>query len=180
MAGRDAPAGTGGGAAVTDSIGSGWTSAHTSPDGTDTIRPVKIEELEAERTWLAFDPMRQLRPHLTSTGFVRLVNEVQRPEGYRLVASWDGELGRVAAALGFRQVNSLAAGRYLAVDDLTTLLAARGRGHATRLLAWAEREARRLGCEHIHLDADPHRHEAHRLALRAGYSISAFHLTRRV
>jgi GNAT superfamily N-acetyltransferase len=141
---------------------------------------VKIEELEADRTWLAFDPMRQLRPHLTSTGFVRLVNEVQRPEGYRLVASWDGELGRVVAALGFRQITSLAEGRHLAVDDLTTLLAARGRGHATRLLAWAAGEARRLNCENIHLTVGTHRHEAHRLALRAGYSISSFQLTRRV
>lgn len=141
---------------------------------------MKIEELAAERTWLAFDPMRQLRPHLTSTGFVRLVNEVQRPEGYRLVASWDGELGRVVAALGFRRVTSLADGRTLLVDDLTTLLAARGRGHATRLLAWAEREARRLGCEHIHLAAGTHRYDAHRLALRAGYSIRSFELCRRL
>ncbi len=141
---------------------------------------MKIEELAAERTWLAFDPMRQLRPHLTSTGFVRLVNEAQRPQGYRLVASWDGELGRVVAALGFRPVTSLANGRTLAIDDLTTLLAARGRGHATRLLAWAEREARRLGCEHLHLTAGTHRHEAHRLALRSGYTISSFELTRRL
>ncbi|WP_308302016.1 GNAT family N-acetyltransferase [Frankia sp. AgKG'84/4] len=136
--------------------------------------------MAADRTWLAFDPMRQLRPHLTSTGFVRLVNEVQRPEGYRLVASWDGELARVVSALGFRQVTSLAVGRTLAIDDLTTLLPARGRGHATRLLAWAEREARQLGCEHVNLTAGTHRHEAHRLALRAGYTISSFELTRRL
>ncbi|SNQ52212.1 Acetyltransferase (GNAT) family protein (fragment) [Frankia canadensis] len=141
---------------------------------------MKIEELEADRTWLAFDPMRQLRPHLTSTGFIRLVNEVQRPEGYRLVASWDGELGRVVAALGFRQLTSLAEGRHIAIDDLTTLLAARGRGHATRLLAWAEREARRLNCENMHLTVGTHRHEAHRLALRAGYAISSFQLSRRL
>lgn len=141
---------------------------------------MKIEELEADRTWLAFDPMRQLRPHLTSTGFIKLVNEVQRPEGYRLVASWDGELGRIVAAIGFRPVTSLAYGRHLSVEDLCTVLAARGRGHATRLLAWTEREARRLGCEQIHLDAGTHRHEAHRLYLRAGYTISAFHFTRRL
>lgn len=156
----------------------GW--AKRSQEGTDRIRTVKIEELEADRTWLAFDPMRQLRPHLTSTGFVRLVNEVQRPEGYRLIASWDGELGRVAGALGFRQITSLATGRHLAVDDLTTILVARGRGHATRLLAWADREARRLGCEHIQLGIDTHRHEAHRLALRTGYTISTFGLARRL
>ncbi|CUU53683.1 GNAT family N-acetyltransferase [Frankia sp. CcI49] len=141
---------------------------------------VKIEELEAERTWLAFDPMRQLRPHLTSAGFVRLVNEEQRPQGYRLVGSWDGESGRVVAAAGFRESSSLAYGRHLLVDDLTTMPNMRGRGHATRLLAWVEREARRLGCAQIHLDAGTHRHDAHRLFLRTGFTIPSFHFARRL
>ena len=141
---------------------------------------MKIEELEAERTWLAFEAMRQLRPHLTSTGFVKLVNDVQRPEGYRLVASWDGETGRVAAAIGFRQITSLANGRHILVDDLSTMPPMRGRGHATRLLAWVEREARRLGCGQIHLNSSTHRHDAHRLYMRAGFTIPAFHFARRL
>ncbi|WP_018638069.1 GNAT family N-acetyltransferase [Parafrankia elaeagni] len=141
---------------------------------------MKIEELEAERTWLAFDPMRQLRPHLTSAGFVRLVNEVQRPQGYRLIGSWDAESGRVVAAIGFRENSSLAYGRYLLVDDLTTMPNMRGRGHATRLLAWLEREARRLGCAQIHLDSGTHLHDAHRLLLRSGFTIPAFHFSRRL
>lgn len=124
--------------------------------------------------------MRQLRPHLTATGFVRLVNEVQRPQGYRLVASWDGEAGRVAAAIGFREMSSLAYGRHVLVDDLSTMPALRGRGHATRLLAWIEREAKRLGCAQIHLDSGTYRHDAHRLYLRSGFTIPSFHFARRM
>jgi GNAT superfamily N-acetyltransferase len=141
---------------------------------------VKIEELDAYGTVLAYDAMRPLRPHLTCAGFVKLVNEIQRPEGYRLVASWDVQLGAVVAAAGFRQLNSLAHGRHLYVDDLSTVPAARGRGHASRLLAWMEREARRLGCGQVHLDSGTHRYDAHRLYLRHGFAIRSFHLTRRL
>ena len=40
----------------------------------------------------------------------------------------------------------LAWGHYLYVDDLSTVPAARGRGHADLLLAWVVDEGRRLGC----------------------------------
>jgi GNAT superfamily N-acetyltransferase len=138
---------------------------------------VKIEELDADGTELAFDAMRQLRPHLTSSGFTKLVNEMQRPQGYRLVGSWDSSTGRVVAAAGFRVQHMLANGRILYVDDLSTVPVARGQGHASRLLAWLEREARFLGCAQVHLDSGTHRYDAHRLYLRHGYAIRSFHLS---
>ena len=53
-------------------------------------------------------------------------------------------------------------------------------GHASRLLEWILVEARRLGCEQVHLDSAPHRHPAHRLYLNEGYQISSFHFSRNV
>jgi len=141
---------------------------------------VKIEELGADGTEQAYDAMRQLRPHLTSAGFVRLVNEVQRPQGYRLVGSWDAASGKVVAAAGFRLQHMLAHGHVLVVDDLSTVPAARGQGHASRLLAWLEREARFQHCVQVHLDAGTHRYEAHRLYVRNGFAIRSFRLTRRL
>jgi hypothetical protein len=53
--------------------------------------------------------MRTLRPHLEEEAeFVRRVDEVQRPEGYRLVGAFED--GRCLAVAGFRQVHSLAWG----------------------------------------------------------------------
>ncbi|MBL7496461.1 GNAT family N-acetyltransferase [Frankia sp. CNm7] len=141
---------------------------------------MKIAELGADGTEQAYDAMRQLRPHLTSAGFVRLVNEVQRPQGYRLVASWDALSGRVVAAAGFRVQHMLAHGPVLQVDDLSTIPAARGQGHASRLLAWLEREARFLGCAQLHLTAGTHRYDAHRLYLRHGFAIRSFQLSRQL
>jgi GNAT superfamily N-acetyltransferase len=127
--------------------------------------------------------MRELRPgQETEDGFVRRVDEVQRPEGYRLVGVFEERAERALAVAGFRTGHSLAWGRYLYVDDLSTLPAARRRGHAGRLLDWLIEEARRLDCEQLHLDSGlvPERRDAHRLYMNAGLGIYALHFTRRL
>jgi GNAT superfamily N-acetyltransferase len=137
-------------------------------------------ELSPDETSLAFDAMAVLRPHLATVDeFVERVNAAQRPEGYRLVGSFDDD-GRVVAAGGFRRLHTLAWGDGIYIDDLVTLEAHRGRGHAHRLLEWILAEARRLGCVQIHLDSAPHRHTAHRLYLNEGFHISSFHFSREV
>jgi GNAT superfamily N-acetyltransferase len=148
-------------------------------------------ELPPEETHLAFGVMRELRPHLTSVDdFVAQVNGPQRGEGYRLVASFGdaaegGAAGinggpAVVAVGGFRRLHTLAWGDLIYIDDLVTLESHRGQGHAHRLLEWIHAEARRLGCEQIHLDSAPHRHPAHRLYLNERFHISSFHFSRDV
>ena len=136
-----------------------------------------VRELAPEETHLAFQAMRELRPHLASAeDFVTRVNGGQRPEGYRLVASFAG--GDVVSAGGFRRLHTLAWGDLIYIDDLVTRESHRGQGHAHRLLAWIEAEARRLGCAEVHLDSAPHRHAAHRLYLNERFRISSFHFSR--
>jgi hypothetical protein len=60
-----------------------------------------ITELHDENTALAYDAMRELRPHLTSAEDFTSAVRIQRKEGYRLAASLD-PAGRVAAVAGFR------------------------------------------------------------------------------
>ncbi len=140
-----------------------------------------IRELAPPETRLAFAAMKALRADLADeASFVRRVDETQRGEGYRLLGVFeDGEAGAVAVA-GFRIVHSLAWGRYLYVDDLSTLPDARRRGYARALLAWLLEEARREGCDQIHLDSgvELDRADAHRLYLNAGMVISAHHFAR--
>ena len=68
----------------------------------------------------------------------------------------------------------------LYVDDLSTLPAARRRGHARALLDWCAEEAARLGCDALHLDSGvgPQRQDAHRLYFNAGMRISSHHFSR--
>jgi len=125
--------------------------------------------------------MRELRPHVgEEADFVHRVDEVQRAEGYRLVAAFDDGTEEAVAVAGFRVAHMLSRGRYLYVDDLSTSPFARRRGHGRALLEWLAEEGRRLGCEQLHLDSNvgPEREDAHRLYLNAGLRIGAHHFQR--
>jgi GNAT superfamily N-acetyltransferase len=139
-----------------------------------------VRELAAGETALAFEAMHALRPHLADEAeFVRRVDERQRPQGYRLVAAVEDD-GTISAVAGFRVLEMLADGRVLYVDDLSTLPAARRRGHARALLDWCVDEASRAGCDALHLDSGvgPDRQDAHRLYFNRGMRIASYHFER--
>ena len=138
----------------------------------------EVREILPPDTGFAFAAMRELRPgQETAEAFVRLVDEVQRPEGYRLVGAFESPHNGAMAAAGFRTGHSLAWGHYLYVDDLSTLAEARRRGHARALLDWLTKEARRLGCDSLHLDSGvgTDRTDAHRLYFNHGLHITSHH-----
>jgi len=120
--------------------------------------------------------MRALRTHYSDEAdFVRRVDEIQRPEGYRIVGAFEG--GRCVAVAGLRVIHNLAWGDALYVDDLSTLPEARGHGHGRALLEWCKEEGRRQGCAQFHLDSGvgPEREDAHRLYFNTGLRITAHH-----
>ena len=143
-----------------------------------------IREIVPPDTGTAFLAMKELRRQLSDEAeFVRRVDALQRPEGYRLVGAFDREEPEVAAAVaGFRIGNNLADGHYLYVDDLATRPEFRRRGLGTALLVWLAREAARLGCDHLSLDSAVglERADAHRLYLNAGLTITAHHFERKL
>lgn len=144
--------------------------------------PLDIREILPSDTGLAFEAMRALRTHLRDEAeLVERVDGTQRAEGYRLVGSFEGD--DVVAVAGFRVLHNLAWGKaVLYVDDLSTLPQARGRGHGRALLHWCGEEARRLGCQQLHLDSGVglERADAHRLYLNSGLTITAHHFARSV
>jgi len=92
-----------------------------------------VREIVPPETGLAFAPMRALRTDLADeAAFVRRVDEVQRPEGYRLVGAFAEGTPRAVAVAGFRVAHSLSWGRFLYVDDLSTLPEARPPGPRAR------------------------------------------------
>ena len=126
--------------------------------------------------------MLELRPKIgSSSDFVGTVNDTQRSQGYRLIASFDDDDEQAAGAAGFRVLDYLAWGHALYCDDLSTREKYRGRGHAGALMDWMVEEARRLGCGDFHLDSGvgPDRQTAHRLYFKKDMRISAFHFQRR-
>ena len=141
-----------------------------------------IRELAAGETFLAGPALLELRPQYGDVeSLVARIDGAQRPEGYRLVASFDGVDDTAAAGVaGFRVVHLLAWGHALYVDDLSTRAASRGRGHAGALLDWLLEEAARLGCDQLHLDSGvlPERTDAHRLYLNKRLAVRSLHFAR--
>lgn len=139
---------------------------------------MSVRELGVGETGLAHAAMVELRTAFTDRDeFVARIDTVQRPEGYRLFASFDDDHpeGDAAAVAGFRRLHNLSWGDVLYVDDLSTRAGLRRRGHAQSLLDAVAKEAAQLGCDAVHLDSGHHRHEAHRLYLDAGYRITSHH-----
>lgn len=137
-----------------------------------------IRELGPDETARAFEAMRALRTDVGGEDkFVARVNEVQRREGYRLVAAFDPPAEQASGVAGFRTGHNLAWGFFLYVDDLSTLPETRRRGHGGALLQWLLVEARRLGCDSFHLDSGvgPDRTDAHRLYFNQGLVITSHH-----
>jgi GNAT superfamily N-acetyltransferase len=142
-----------------------------------------VREIAPGETASAYLAMRELRTALSDEAeFVRRVDEVQRPQGYRLVGAFDPEEPPAAAVAGFRTGNNLAWGHFLYVDDLATRPQFRRRGLGSALLVWLAKEAATLGCEQLHLDSGVglERADAHRLYLSSGLVISAHHFATRL
>ena len=142
--------------------------------------PFTVRELTGPGVAHGYAAMHELRGHrppmASAETFAAWV--LCHPEGYRLAGAFlEGETD-AAAVIGFRTMTLLYAGRTLYVDDLSTRAADRGRGLGRALLAWAEEEARRLGCEGLHLDSGVQRFSAHRLYLKYGFNITAHHFAR--
>ena len=125
-----------------------------------------------------FEVMRQLRPKLSRTEYLRLVGELGRKFGYRLMSlKVDKEVKCVA---GFRICHSLGWGKYLYVDELVTDSRSRSHGLGSKALKALVEYAKKAGCGQLRLDSKLNRHRAHRFYLRERMDIECFHFLARL
>ena len=130
-----------------------------------------------EQILSCFDLLKLLRPHLDKKSFIKRVKE-QQAEGYKMVFIADDS--GVKSVAGYRMGHFLAWGKVLNVDDLITLPEARGIGFGTHLLKWLKGEAKKSGCDGIHLDTGIEQGDSHRLYLNLGMKIDCLHLSMQI
>lgn len=119
-----------------------------------------------------FDVMQALRPHLTPELLLELLPKMQA-ENYSLI--FIEENGKAISACGFRYLTTLFDGRYIYIDDLSTLPEARGKGHAGALFDYVVEKSKAEGLKAVHLDSGHQRYDAHRLYLNKGMKIVYHH-----
>ncbi len=119
--------------------------------------------------------MRQLRPHFDDEQ--KFIEQVQRQLNGGYILAYLQEVEEVKACAGYRFLEFLAWGKVLYIDDLVADLAMRRQGYGTKLLNWIIDGAKKAGCDQVHLDSGPQRHDAHRLYLNHRFKIVAHHFS---
>jgi GNAT superfamily N-acetyltransferase len=140
----------------------------------NTPTPVR-SATSPEEILLCWEAMHALRPHLAKETFVETVTEMIG-SGYHL--AYIEKDGRAAAAVGFRFLHHLLHGKHIYIDDLSTLPAARKKGYGRALLEYVSGIAAERGMKFVTLDSGPQRHDAHRLYLNCGFTISSYHFVK--
>ena len=136
------------------------------------VRKIKIARTDKELR-ATYDVMRQLRPNIKKSSYLRLVKTLRSEVGFQIaVLTEDNEIICVA---GFRICDNLGWGRYLYVDDMVTDKRHRSSGAGRDMLRSLIEIARRRQCLELRLDSKLSRHAAHRFYLRERMDIIAFH-----
>lgn len=134
---------------------------------------MEIKTAQTQEDFLkCLEVMQALRPHLTAESFLDLVSKMKE-ESYTLIYIEDN--GKAVSACGFRYLTTLFEGRYIYIDDLSTLPEARGKGHAGALFDYVVEKAKSEGLPAVHLDSGHHRYDAHRLYLNKKMKIVYHH-----
>ena len=132
---------------------------------------IKIAETESDFI-KCFEAIKALRPHLTLAIFLSLIEEMQK-ETYSLIYIEENQMA--VSVCGFRYLTTLFEGRYIYIDDLSTLPDARGKGHAGKLFDYVVEKAKSEDLSAVHLDSGHQRFDAHRLYLNKGMKIVYHH-----
>ena len=117
----------------------------------------------------------ELRPHLIKEEFVSLIKKLQQD---KLTMIFIGEEGNAVAAACFVEGVKLHRGKFIYIDDLSTMPAYRGKGLGTTLLDWIFGYAKKNNFEQVHLDSGVQRFDAHRLYLKYGFNITSHHFAK--
>jgi GNAT superfamily N-acetyltransferase len=115
-----------------------------------------------------------LRPSLTDDLYLEAVQKTLADNRQIIFIEENGE---AMAAAVFETGYNLFRGKYIYIDDLSTLPGNRGKGYASKLLDWIMNFAQKEGYAQIHLDSgvSTARTDAHRLYLNKRFQITSMH-----
>ena len=120
-----------------------------------------------------------LRPHLKEELFLDAVRKTLADN--RLLIYIE-ENGRAVSASVFEWGYNLYRGKYIYIDDLSTIPPARGKGYASELLDWIIKYAEEKKFDQVHLDSGVNagRFDAHRLYHNKRFNVTSLHFALKI
>ena len=120
-----------------------------------------------------------LRPSLSDELYLEAVQKTLADNRQIIFIEDDGQAAAVAV---FETGYNLFRGKYIYIDDLSTLPAYRGKGYAGILLDWIFDFAKNEDYQQVHLDSgvNINRSDAHRLYLNKRFQITSMHFVANV
>lgn len=120
-----------------------------------------------------------LRPSLTDELYVEAVEKTLADNRQIIFVEVAGEAAAVAV---FETGYNLFRGKYMYIDDLSTLPDHRGNGFGGKLLDWIFAFAKANGYDQVHLDSgvSEARTDAHRLYLNKRFQVTSLHFVAKV
>ena len=120
-----------------------------------------------------------LRPSLSDAIYV---SEVERTLADNRQMIFIEDNSEAAAVAVFETGYNLFRGKYIYIDDLSTLPEYRGKGYAGMLIDWILDYARRESFDQVHLDSGVNeaRTDAHRLYLNKRFQVASLHFVTKV
>ncbi len=120
-----------------------------------------------------------LRPSLTDDLYFEAVQKTLEDNRQIIFIEDQGEAAAVAV---FETGYNLFRGRYIYIDDLSTVPGHRGKGYAGVLVDWIMDYAKRENYAQVHLDSGvtEARTDAHRLYLNKRFQVASLHFVAKV
>lgn len=117
-----------------------------------------------------------LRPALSDDFYEEAVRKTLSDNRVLIFIEENGEAASIAV---FETGYNLFRGKYIYIDDLSTLPDHRRKGHAGILLDWIMAYAKEEGFDEVHLDSgvSAARTNAHRLYLNKGFQVASLHFS---
>jgi GNAT superfamily N-acetyltransferase len=139
---------------------------------------IMIRELSDIKEISSIYPLiKQLNPKLTKARFSELLRNMLS-QGYRCIGAYNGE--KLVGASGFWTGARFWCGDYVDLDNVVVDNSIRSKGIGKQMIAWVEREAKRLGCTQVGLDSYSVATHAHRFYFREGYGILGYHFVKKI
>jgi GNAT superfamily N-acetyltransferase len=120
-----------------------------------------------------------LRPSLTNDNYDEAVQKTLADNRQIIFIEENNEAAAIAV---FETGYNLFRGKYIYIDDLSTLPGHRGKGYAGVLIDWIMEYAQKEGYNEVHLDSgvSAARTDAHRLYLNKRFQVTSLHFVAKV